>query len=418
MSKWAERLFNHPIDSALDNMGQKITLIGDQEKDFLNVDNEAYYYRIKKFYHKCDTEIRSYDPDLINFSVLDPLVQNLNYINSHLEAFIGSKNFSYLDQANTYVDAALGILPTLYPWNLNEDGDYKKSITAVRQSSTRSISFLKKYAEETRQAFQELQTSVKNTKEEANRQNTRIDNLINNVTEQVNSGERRREESFTNNEKTRNEQLNNAINTFTEKSSEILDNRKEAINNYFKETIKVEANNYLDEINDYKEKAATLVNIITTTSMASAYQTYANDEKTSSRMWSWWVRGSFITLAMLIFYVYYDSHSNALTTTIIIFRLSVASALVGLIWYSISQSSYHRNMERKYRNLELELTAITPYLSVLPDPKKEELVEKFADKYFGKIDNNDPNEIDSKTITAATDLLIKQVAATINKTDK
>ena len=77
-----------------------------------------------------------------------------------------------------------------------------------------------------------------------------------------------------------------------------------------------------------------------------------------------------------------------LSWTNLFFRLFIASIFLILGWYAATKSHNHGQMKKMYRRLELELTSINPYLATLDIDKRRELIERFADKYFGQIQSD------------------------------
>lgn len=63
-------------------------------------------------------------------------------------------------------------------------------------------------------------------------------------------------------------------------------------------------------------------------------------------------------------------------------RLPTSLVILLPAGYLISESSKHRNVQRKNKGIELELAALSPYLELFEDSKKQEIKEQLVGKYF------------------------------------
>ena len=63
-------------------------------------------------------------------------------------------------------------------------------------------------------------------------------------------------------------------------------------------------------------------------------------------------------------------------------RLFIASAVAILAGYAATQADRHERTQRRYRNMELELASITPYLHEFPDKEAQEIKKELAMKMF------------------------------------
>lgn len=63
-------------------------------------------------------------------------------------------------------------------------------------------------------------------------------------------------------------------------------------------------------------------------------------------------------------------------------RLPVSLVILLPAGYLISESSKHRDIQRKNKGIELELAALSPYLELFDDSKKQEIKEQLVGKYF------------------------------------
>lgn len=63
-------------------------------------------------------------------------------------------------------------------------------------------------------------------------------------------------------------------------------------------------------------------------------------------------------------------------------RLPISLVILLPAGYLISESSKHRNVQRRNKGIELELAALSPYLELFDDSKKQQIKEQLVGKYF------------------------------------
>jgi hypothetical protein len=65
-------------------------------------------------------------------------------------------------------------------------------------------------------------------------------------------------------------------------------------------------------------------------------------------------------------------------------RVLVAAACGILATYAARQSKRHLDVERRSRQIQLELASIDPYLASLPEEKRVEVKRLLAERFFGQ----------------------------------
>ena len=86
---------------------------------------------------------------------------------------------------------------------------------------------------------------------------------------------------------------------------------------------------------------------------------------------------------LLALFIVWCVNTNDFNWEVALFRLLVGVPFIGLAVYCARESSRHRTNEERNRRIELELTALEPYLYQLPQDKAREIREALTDKYFG-----------------------------------
>ncbi len=143
-----------------------------------------------------------------------------------------------------------------------------------------------------------------------------------------------------------------------------------------------------------RERVASLVDLVTTSTTSGGFGAEANRQKTEGDKWrSRAVIFGLLATGVAVFAVIY-AVSVEVKMSLVIAKIAVVVTLAGLAGYAAKQSAEHRGREVRARRLELELTAFGPFTEALRDEEKErEARVAFIDRIFvgeqGLAENND-----------------------------
>ncbi len=145
-----------------------------------------------------------------------------------------------------------------------------------------------------------------------------------------------------------------------------------------------QATNYINTLEDYKNQAAKILNIISNTSMAGGYKQEADREGQSRKFWRTATMISMICLIIASVWSFTHPFGDGSIWTEIARRVFVAATFATVAGYSARQAKIHLDAERLYRRMELELTSLNPYLLELEDTKRQDILAKMAEQFFGR----------------------------------
>ncbi len=189
---------------------------------------------------------------------------------------------------------------------------------------------------------------------------------------------------------------------------QLIDNKNKLFNEQLTKN-KESAENILKEMNLKKEEIESLVNIITNTGIASRYKDIAEkDNKYSFRMRMFSIL-LMILAAGVLFYLFKDFKKDINIITLIM-KATMASLFLLPAFYLSKIASEHKKIANNALKMELELTALTPYLDSLPKEEANKLKTELAFKFFG---NNEKEE----ELFANKDIkkIIMEIIETANK---
>jgi hypothetical protein len=178
------------------------------------------------------------------------------------------------------------------------------------------------------------------------------------------------------------EQLDAEASSARTSFGELLDGAKERLDE-FEQTTEANALALVGSLNEMRDQAVRVLQVIGNTGLTGGYQKVANEEQKDANRWRWISIVSFaVAAAANGVIVWVDLHFNLDLTTLLASRLSVSIPLLALAGYAVAESRQHRHRERDNRQMELQLASIDPYLAQFPEQKQQEIKEGRVDRFF------------------------------------
>lgn len=138
------------------------------------------------------------------------------------------------------------------------------------------------------------------------------------------------------------------------------------------------------ELSTQLAEAKKIVGLIANTGMAGHYQKVANVD-----WWSMWIlraiaAGFFVGAICAIYALIAAVHSLQIDWEMVVFRFALVAVVLVPAFYFARESARHMQREARNRRIELELSALQPFIARLTDPQAQEIIIKKADQYFGQ----------------------------------
>lgn len=153
------------------------------------------------------------------------------------------------------------------------------------------------------------------------------------------------------------------------------------------ETSNTSSEALIHALEEQREKAARIVQVVGNIGATGNYQRIANDEAKQANFWRWITIGIFgagLSVAAATFYKFWGQPLNTETGLAVLVRLLYAIAITAPAWYTARESARHRTNADRARQTELELASIGPFIELMPEEKKIEIREKLTPLYFGR----------------------------------
>lgn len=181
------------------------------------------------------------------------------------------------------------------------------------------------------------------------------------------------------------------------------------------QTTKTESASLISGLEEQKNNAAKIVQVVGNIGVTGNYQRIANSEATQANFWRWATVLFFsggVTLAAATFYRFWGEPITAESIWAIAVRLLYAIAITAPAWYTARESARHRTNSDMARQTELELASLGPFIELLPPEKKIAIREEMTKHYFGR-------EVDAHTAKAPLDAeTVKEIAIELAKAFK
>lgn len=262
-------------------------------------------------------------------------------LSRHLEEYKIKKNIQYLNNANTITDGLITIFSYfIYPKTGREVAGLRKANEKYHSVINEYISNVQEQLKTFKQSYEEMSASIESGIDD---KNSEMENFKKTI-----QGEQ---------------------NTLNEKMSHEIQTKKE---------------NYQEIMNKHISEVEGIVGALAERSISYGFQQIANDERKAKKKWNMISLYSLFSLVVytIAMVVISFSHDTNLTTALM--RLFGGIGSFGaLASFCIRQASNHANAERFYRQRELELASLSPYLAGYDKEALFNIKKELAKRYFG-----------------------------------
>ncbi|MEH7126293.1 hypothetical protein V7127_24085 [Bacillus sp. JJ1773] len=392
MSRFVERFETHPIHLTLENnINTTFQIIENEQQGEAIIELD----RINQVLQLIKDILKNCDPNLVHISYLDNLQNNcLTTTLSQLNSYRNQSNIGFLNAANNHLDGYIPSITNIISPNLPNDVEgIRESISSFRRSVSQHLRYTEEDYKKLVLAKTVLEEGFNQVASTVETQKGRLDTAISDFQQQFSNAEELRRTKFSEIEDKRENDFKELEKEWEEIFKDTFENVESALGqkliefqnkeNDLEEEFTTRSEQYLETLEEYKNKAAKVLNIISNTSMAGGYKQVADQEQSSRKFWRFITMSAMILLIFAALYSFISPIGDNSIWTEIAKRLSVAAALAAVVGYASRQAKIHLDAERLYRRMELELTSLSPYLVELGDDERKEIMAKMAEKFFG-----------------------------------
>lgn len=380
----AKKFSEHLIFERLEQLRE--TLNADNAIDIIGVEN---YNFMENFHSYTSMQLKLVLFTLVTEKELNAISSEINAGVSHLNTFVGSKNQGHLTNALNNFNSALSRVTRL-PIPITKKGfDYSGDISNFQKTIKEAYESINKQNEELKESLKLIEKDLQAKNDLVIQLQSQLSTKeveIQNVLSQYNT-EFEKIKSSNNtvfeNERTR---FNSEIEADRKRYQEEIEKEKNTFKEAFEKQISDLQNETKSTIENLKQKldeAKKIVNIVGNVGVTGNYQKIANEHKTTANTFRWISIGIMIVMSSLLIWTIIDLSKDAFDLYKSIVRIVAATILTYPAIYASKESSKHRILETKNRNLELELASLGPFIELLSEDKKEKIKEDLVYRYFG-----------------------------------
>ena len=398
MSQWDDRFKEHAIHASIENLTERLGNDDLISEDLNIIEIIDRITQAKSYAELC---LQNLIPALVNHTNLNNANSYINSITSEVNSYMSNKNVGHLNNTSAHIDNLM--------LQLNALPVTKQAIT--EQAFTTSLIEFKKLTEKSfskiKKSKDELFESVEMIMNDSTDQKSKLEGLVaeiekydgsmqtslSNFNERFDDTEQKYSEKL--DETTSNfenqyqvfskdisEKLNANVVTNEEKVDDFLVEHKEQFSAQT-EKQKLDAQGVLDELEEKRSEASTLLQIIGNIGITGNYQNIANNEKKAADIWRRIALCLMIGMVLIIGVTIFISATNGFDWKLALFRVGAALVLAVPAAYAAKESAKHRSLENHNRRSELELASLDPYLEKLPKETRDKVKEELTKKFFG-----------------------------------
>lgn len=380
----AKKFSEHLIFERLEQLRE--TLNADNAIDIIGVEN---YNFMESFHSYTSMQLKLVLFTLVTEKELNAISSEINAGVPQLNAFLGSKNQGHLTNALNNFNSALSRVTRL-PIPITKKGfDYSGDISNFQKTIKEAYESINKQNEELKESLKLIEKDLQAKNDLVIQLQSQLSTKeveIQNVLSQYNT-EFEKIKSSNNtvfeNERTR---FNSEIEADRKRYQEEIEKEKNTFKEAFEKQISDLQNETKSTIENLKQKleeAKKIVNIVGNVGVTGNYQKIASEHKTTANTFRWISIGIMIVMSGLLIWTIIDLSKDGFDLYKSIVRIVAATILTYPAIYASKESSRHRVLETKNRNLELELASLGPFIELLSEDKKEKIKEDLVYRYFG-----------------------------------
>lgn len=348
-----EELKKHQIFQIVEQIKNRLSQedaskISIEERDFIN---EVFNY--------FEASINNCYPSLtMKLGLLNQIQNYFSSASAEINNFFANNNYGHINNAINNLNTCINTINQI-PQIVPKETDLSGIILNFKSSVAQSLNEINKQINETNNKIGQSNEKVTNIQQNLTNQQTQINQLVVNFQNEFNQIKKRADKEI----------------------EDIKDNSTQKTNELIK------------ELKDKLEDARKIVNVIGNIGVAGDYQKNAEHHRKQANLWRW------IAIAFMFFSIIYLGYS-VLTISqyewhISLLRIIATTIFIYPVQYAASQSGKHREQELYNKKMELDLSAINPFIELFDDKKKQEIKEKLVDKYFNNnlVSNEKQSEI-------------------------
>lgn len=379
-----ESFKNHVVFERLEQLNQ--VLIAADTKSKIDIESMAF---LDLGYKYIKDRLNLTIPLLVQDAELTSLMNELDAALVQINSFLGNNNSGHITNSINNFNSAINRVRNL-PFLLSKsDFDFSKSIASFQQTVedgyNRITEINVKLEQNLKDAQDDLvakQTQIEDLEKKLAEKGIEIQNVLikyntefESLKATANTDIEAEKKKFNGGIEDDRKSFKEQFETDNAEYKKIFDGQKINFDNL--------SNTVVTNLNTKLEEANKIVNIIGNVGVTGNYQNIANQNKAAANFFRWVALFFMVIMSGLLIWSIIELSGSEFNLYKSLIRILAAAVLTYPAIYASRESTRHRNLETKNRNLELELASIGPFIEILPEDTKQKIKESLVDKYFG-----------------------------------
>lgn len=408
MSQWTDRIRNHPIWKALEDLGPSID--GAAARSDLDPTSLDGLERLRAVLAFAGKKLASLDPFLAHPGPLDAMAPALQTATNELAAFISDGNAARIGNANKHADVLLSHLAGLPgPVTVDDLTTIGAAAASYRTAVEQHLTQISAHAGDAQRDLGILQTRLAQietdlTKErdrltalvteqqgqfataQAARQ-TKYDEIYTEQQAQFTAAQTDRQDRYTKLTTDTSERLSKLRDEFSKEGDTARKEHQDALK-ALKEGYDTSAGKILQEITNKKQEVESLLGVIGNLGVSAGYQKAADQARKSAINWQRLTVASMLGFIGVAVYAFIPIvQGGAIGWEGFAARVFITLTVGVLAAYAGSQADKQSKSEARNRRLAVEFEALGPFLAPLPEKLRDEFRIEVGQRSFGAPDD-------------------------------
>lgn len=410
MSYHTDKIEKHPVYTNLKNIENELKTIEEmQDKPPMAVEALA---RIAMVVKNLSVSLEACDKNLMAITWLDESSKALVNMKSYLSSYKSNRD------ANLLINNCAGQLDTLLQESaklncvkstkslrgiITAGNEYRQIMDSQNRIMSDKVNSLKQEIEENKKEIEKQIDWAKNKltdfQNSIGLEKKRLDELSTLYHNQMMEDQKNflgmtesLKNSFTKVKETCKEDFNKEVEKASDKIRNISENAA-----LREEELKSEGHQFIEEyrhqFETYKLQVEKIVGIVNSNVFSFSYKKVADDAHKRARLWHRIAIAFMIIVGIFAIYAFVITVNSDTSWVNLVAKIFATTTFVTSAAYAARQASKQERVERYARKIEVELTAIDPFINSLDSEKQSQIKEELARKLFG---NADTMEINSK----------------------
>jgi hypothetical protein len=394
MSRWSEQFQSHQIHQSLRQLKDWL----DVEIQDIDSEHEEEKRRLLKVFDEIEGALTKVDPELFPEQPLTQLNQQLrqSQVWNNLKNYSSTPQVQQLREANNYLTEQFhSFVKYLFTPPPTEASGTLRNLEKAYDKFCRAI---EKREEDFSARLEALESAIQEIRSTTTRLTSALDGLEKQTEQALSewqaeftSGQTSRAEAFSTDQIDRMNKFDAALREWRDKSEAAIRSISAEHSEKLSRAFEAFSQSIDEKLADAAAKHANILEIhglVGKDGVAGGYQRNAEDEHRAAIIWRRVAMGSFIAAGVWILLRYclgFEANvDGSINWPEVASAASLTLVFLGMGGYAARQSGTHREAEQQMRWFALEVNALDPFLSSLPEDKQNDLKNDLTKKFFGQ----------------------------------